>query len=132
MPGSVVGDLKRQTLMEIWRDPRFDVFSRREDRGDHCAVCDFRAYCGGCRARAVSYLDDVQAGDPGCVYNQHAWDEVLRKARVQNELVVLGQHDRVDSFLAGATAGTVTTTNTERLVRDTLTAITDSVESSGA
>jgi len=132
MPGSVVGDLKRQTLMEIWRDPRFDVFSRREDRGDHCAVCDFRAYCGGCRARAVSYLDDVQAGDPGCVYNQHAWDEVLRKARVQNELVVLGQHDRVDSLLAGATAGTVTTTNTERLVRDTLTAITDSVESSGA
>ncbi len=126
MADQVIGDLKRQTLMEIWQDPRFDVFSHREDRGDHCAVCDFRAYCGGCRARSLSYLDDVQAGDPGCMYNQHAWDEVLRKVPAQNELVILGQHDRADSFLAGATGGAVTIANTERLVRDTLATITDS------
>ena len=131
MSGEVIGDLKRQTLMEIWQDPRFDVFSHREDRGDHCAVCDFRAYCGGCRARAVSYLDDVQAGDPGCVYNQHAWNEVLQKPRAQNEFMILGQHDRVDSFLAGAADGPLTTTNTERLVQDMLTTISDSLEGSG-
>lgn len=131
MPYDVIGDLKRQTLMEIWQDPRFDVFSCREDRGDHCAVCDFRAYCGGCRARAVSYLDDVQAGDPGCVYNQHAWDEVLQKARAHNEFVILGQHDRVDSFLAGATDGALTTAHAQRLVQDTLTTIADSIDGSG-
>lgn len=131
MADQVMGDLKQQTLMEIWQDPRSEVFSCREDRGDHCAVCDFRAYCSDCRARAVSYLDDVQAGDPGCVYNQHAWNEGLQKARAQNEFVILGQHDRVDSFLAGATDGPLTTTNTERLVQDMLTTISDSLDGSG-
>ena len=131
MADQVIGDLKRQTLMEIWQDPRFEVFSCREDRGDHCAVCDFRAYCGGCRARAVSYLVDVRAGDPGCAYIQQAWDEGPQQARAQNELTVLGQHDRVDSSLAGATDGALTTTNTERLVQDMLTTISDSLDGPG-
>jgi radical SAM protein with 4Fe4S-binding SPASM domain len=130
MASNIIGDLKQQTLMEIWKDPRFDIYSHREDRGDHCAVCDFRAYCGGCRARSLTYLDDVTAGDPGCVYNQHAWEEVVRSAPQENELVVLGQHDRVDSFLAGATDGAVTTARTDQLVRDTLCAISDAVDPS--
>jgi hypothetical protein len=79
----------------------------------------------------VSYFNDVQAGDPGCIYNQHAWNEVLQKARAQNELTVLGSHDRVDSFLGGATDGALTTASTERLVQDTLTTITDSIDGSG-
>ena len=128
MPSTIIGDLKQQSLMEIWQDPRFDVFSHREDRGDHCAVCDFRAYCGGCRARALSYLDDAQAGDPGCIYNQHAWDEVVRRAQQENELVVLGQHERVDNFLAGASDGALTTAKTRALVRETLCSITGSTD----
>jgi radical SAM protein with 4Fe4S-binding SPASM domain len=129
MPSVEVGDLRRQTLLETWDNPLFALLSNREDRGDHCAVCDFRAYCGGCRARALSYVEDVQAGDPGCIYNQHVWEEVVRKAEKRNELVVLGQHNPVDSLLAGASSGTITTTNTDRLVRDTLTTITDAVPS---
>jgi len=126
MSSEVMGDLKRQSLMEIWQNPRFDIYSHREDRSDHCVVCDFRAYCGGCRARSLSYLDDVRAGDPGCVYNQHAWDEVIASVQKPNELVVLGQHDRVDSLLAGSTDGALTTQNVDRLVR----AITDSIDPS--
>jgi hypothetical protein len=42
--------------------------------------------------------------------------------------VGLGQHSLVDSLLAGASSGTVTSTNTERLVRDTLTTISDAFE----
>jgi radical SAM protein with 4Fe4S-binding SPASM domain len=129
MPSVEVGDLRRQTLLETWDNPLFALLSNREDRGDHCAVCDFRAYCGGCRARALSYVEDIQAGDPGCIYNQHVWEEVVRNAEKRNELVVLGQHNRVDSLLAGASSGTITTTSTERLVRDTLTTITDAVPS---
>ena len=125
MPSSVIGNLKEQSLMEIWHDPRFDVFSHREDRGDHCAVCDFRAYCGGCRARSESYLDDVTAGDPGCIYNQHAWEEVI--GRSHEELTVLGQHDPVDRFLAGAREGSLRSLSDERLVRDTLQATSDSI-----
>ncbi len=130
MASSVVGDLKQQPLIEIWKDPRFDIFSRREDRGDHCAVCDFRVYCGGCRARAQSYLDDVQAGDPGCIYNQHAWDEVVASAQNHEGFTILGQDDRVDSFLAGATDGVLSTHDTDQLVRETLCAIADSVDPS--
>jgi len=129
MPSVEVGDLRRQRLLETWDNPLFALLSNREDRGDHCAVCDFRAYCGGCRARALSYVEDIQAGDPGCIYNQHVWEEVVRNAEKRNELVVLGQHNRVDSLLAGASSGTITTTSTERLVRDTLTTITDAVPS---
>jgi radical SAM protein with 4Fe4S-binding SPASM domain len=129
MPSVEVGDLRRQTLLETWDNPLFALLSNREDRGDHCAVCDFRAYCGGCRARALSYVEDIQAGDPGCIYNQHVWEEVVRNAEKRNELVVLGQHNPVDSLLAGASSGTITTTSTDRLVRDTLTTITDAVPS---
>jgi radical SAM protein with 4Fe4S-binding SPASM domain len=128
MPSSVVGDLKRQSLMEIWHDPRFDVFSHREDRGDHCVVCDYRSYCGGCRARSKSYLDDVTAGDPGCLYNQHVWDEVVRQAGRCEELRVLGQHSPADSHLAGATEGALTTSSTGRLVRETIAALAAAVD----
>lgn len=130
MPSVEVGDLKRQKLIEAWDNPLFALLSDREDRSDHCVVCDFRAYCGGCRARALSYLGDVQAGDPGCIYNQHVWEEVVHNAAKTDELVVLGQHNRVDCFLAGATDGTLTTARTDQLVRDTLTTISDAFEPS--
>jgi len=77
--------------------------SDRDDRGDHCGICDYRHYCGGCRARAVSYTGDIQAGDPGCVYNIHEWEEIT--ASQKNQLVVLGQNAYPGSLLAGMTDG---------------------------
>jgi radical SAM protein with 4Fe4S-binding SPASM domain len=130
MPSVEVGDLKKQTLIEAWDNPCFALLSNRADRSDHCVVCDFRAYCGGCRARALSYVGDVRAGDPGCIYNQHLWDEVVRNGAKDNELVALGQHSRTDCFLAGATDGALNSAHTDRLVRDTLTTIADSVDPS--
>jgi len=79
-----VGDLRRQSLLEIWSNPLFDVLADREDRGDHCGVCDYRAYCGGCRARSLAYTGDVTAGDPGCSFNHHLWDEITSSAPEQN------------------------------------------------
>ena len=76
IPRVKVGDLRRQTLAQIWDNPLFATLSDREDRGDHCGVCDYRHYCGGCRARAFAYTGDMQAGDPGCVYNFHEWREL--------------------------------------------------------
>jgi radical SAM protein with 4Fe4S-binding SPASM domain len=76
IPSEPVGTVRQQTLAEIWNNPLFATLSDREDRGDHCGVCDYRNYCGGCRARALSYTGDIQAGDPGCVYNYHQWEEL--------------------------------------------------------
>jgi radical SAM protein with 4Fe4S-binding SPASM domain len=80
IPFQKVGDIRTQSLKEIWNNPLFDTLADREDRGDHCGVCDYRPYCGGCRARALSYTGDIQAGDPGCLFNYHLWEELAASA----------------------------------------------------
>jgi len=77
MPNCTIGDLRKSTFAEIWNQPLAAVFSDRDDRLDHCGVCDYRTVCGGCRARAESYTGNLRAGDPGCIYNQHMWDEIV-------------------------------------------------------
>lgn len=72
----VVGDLRKQSFEEIWNNELFRVLQDREDRGDHCGVCDYRIYCGGCRARALAYTGDITAGDPGCMYNRVMWEQI--------------------------------------------------------
>ncbi|MCS6953920.1 MAG: radical SAM protein [Bryobacterales bacterium] len=90
-----VGDLRRQSFEEIWNNELFALLAERSRRGDHCAVCDYKAYCGGCRARAFSYTGDIAAGDPGCVYNYHLWDEL--EARARQELPVLAAPVRTEA-----------------------------------
>lgn len=89
MPTRTIGDLRKTPFAEIWNQPLEAILSDRDDRGDHCGVCDYRSFCGGCRARAESYTGDVQAGDPGCVYNEHMWKEVI--ARGERELGILNE-----------------------------------------
>lgn len=74
-----VGNLKHDALDDIWECETFRVLRDRKDRGDHCGVCDFQNFCGGCRARAYAYTEDLTAGDPGCLYNMHEWEEVSGK-----------------------------------------------------
>lgn len=81
MPSCIVGDLRKSRFAEIWDHPLEAAFSDREDRGDHCGVCDYRAFCGGCRARADDYIGDMLAGDPGCIHNRHMWDEISLRSR---------------------------------------------------
>lgn len=80
MSSEKVGNIRTATLEEIWNNALFHVLSDREDRGDHCGVCDYRNYCGGCRARALAYTGDVTAGDPGCSFNYELWNEVAQAA----------------------------------------------------
>jgi radical SAM protein with 4Fe4S-binding SPASM domain len=70
IPSLVVGNLRTERLERIWECELFGLLSDRTDRGGHCRSCDFRASCGGCRARALAYTSDITAGDPGCIYNQ--------------------------------------------------------------
>lgn len=89
IPSEEVGDIRRQSFREIWDNALFHTLSDRDDRGDHCGVCDYKHYCGGCRARSVSYTNDIQAGDPGCVYNFHEWQELTASAERQIRLPVV-------------------------------------------
>jgi radical SAM protein with 4Fe4S-binding SPASM domain len=71
---TVAGDLRVQSFGEIWREaPLFRVL--RTTAGGYepglsgkCGRCEYRAVCGGCRARALAVEGDVLAADPACAY----------------------------------------------------------------
>ncbi len=104
IPGEKIGSIRQQSLAEIWNNPLFATLQDREDRGDHCGVCDYRAYCGGCRARALAYTGDMRAGDPGCVYNYHEWQELVngQGESIDRETEVLPTSDSDSAAVAVA------------------------------
>lgn len=78
MPQRVLGNVRRRTLADIFRHNEFwEVLCDRNDRTHHCEVCEFKHYCGGCRARADAYYGEINAGDPGCVFNQKHWRHLV-------------------------------------------------------
>jgi heme b synthase len=63
------GDVKRQTFAEVWNDS--PLFRSLRDLGNlkgKCGACEFKAICGGCRARAYEATGDYLAQEPYCVY----------------------------------------------------------------
>ncbi len=71
MPDLVVGDLRKQSFKEIWEDsPILNTIRDRSDLKGHCSNCEYKALCGGCRARAYAYFGDLKAPDPGCIFNK--------------------------------------------------------------
>jgi radical SAM protein with 4Fe4S-binding SPASM domain len=62
------GDLASTSFGEIWRSSRVFRELRTGDLGGRCGRCEYRAVCGGCRARAHAELGDWMAEDPACGY----------------------------------------------------------------
>ncbi len=64
----VTGDLRRQSLREIWLKSKVmrDLRDREKLKGG-CGICRYKYICGGCRARAYAYHGDYLAPDPGCI-----------------------------------------------------------------
>ena len=65
------GNVREQPFDEIWKTS--SVFERLRTRqyGGSCGTCDFRAGCGGCRARAAYYHDgDFMAQDDYCAHGR--------------------------------------------------------------
>src|SRR5256884_1552305 len=65
---AVAGDLRSQRFADVWRSS--PLFPRLRERPPHgkCGACEYRALCGGCRARGFALEGDVLAADPSCVY----------------------------------------------------------------
>ncbi len=83
MPQRVLGNIRRRTFRDIFRNNEFwELFCDRERLTHHCEVCQFKNYCGGCRARADSYFGAINAGDPGCIFNEKHWDKLVRQKTV--------------------------------------------------
>ena len=80
LPHRVLGNIRERSFRNIFRENEFwDLMCDRGRRLQHCEVCEFKHYCGGCRARADAYYGELNAGDPGCLFNQKHWDELVRR-----------------------------------------------------
>jgi len=78
MPHRVMGNIRRRRFADIFRHNAFRaLLCDRSRLTHHCEVCKFKNYCGGCRARADGYFGAVNAGDPGCIFNEKHWERLV-------------------------------------------------------
>jgi radical SAM protein with 4Fe4S-binding SPASM domain len=71
MPNVTIGYIDRDPLLDVWhRSELLEMLADRSDLKGHCGVCEYRAVCGGCRARAFAYFGDFKGPDPGCINNR--------------------------------------------------------------
>lgn len=70
-----VGNLREKALKDIWlRSPVFNTLRNRDSLKGRCSRCRYRFVCGGCRARAFAYHQDMLMSDPGCIRRMVAGD----------------------------------------------------------
>jgi radical SAM protein with 4Fe4S-binding SPASM domain len=68
-----VGNVKRQTPVEIYRDEAlFRALRVPQYFSGKCGRCEFRGICGGSRARAYAATGDPLGSDPLCAYEPAA------------------------------------------------------------
>lgn len=78
LPHRPQGNIRDRTFMDIFRNNEYwELLCDRDRRLHHCEVCQFKHYCGGCRARADAYFGELNAGDPGCVFNEKHWEKLV-------------------------------------------------------
>lgn len=64
-----LGNVKETPFSEIWTNS--PVFNDLRDFGKlkgKCGACEYKAVCGGCRARALSATGDYMEEEPYCAY----------------------------------------------------------------
>jgi len=63
------GSVREGPLAEVWRgSPVLGALRRTEQLKGKCGRCEFRAVCGGCRARAYAATGDYLAAEPQCTW----------------------------------------------------------------
>lgn len=63
------GNVRTDSLTKVYREHPLFVALRDPGRlSGRCGRCEFRAVCGGSRARAFAQSGDVLAEDPACLY----------------------------------------------------------------
>jgi AdoMet-dependent heme synthase len=63
------GDVTKTSFDDIWRgSPIFNNLRQYEKLKGKCGKCQYKAVCGGCRARAYEATGDYMAEEPLCSY----------------------------------------------------------------
>jgi radical SAM protein with 4Fe4S-binding SPASM domain len=83
----VLGNILKDSFEEIWdTHPFLWKLRARKDLTDFmvdgkrigCGGCADKYICGGCRARAYSYLEgNVNMPDVGCIHNKPLWEKII-------------------------------------------------------
>ncbi len=66
------GNIRKKAFKDIWLES--EVFNNIRDFAQYkgkCGVCEFKAVCGGCRARAYAKYGDYLKEEPYCAYEPH-------------------------------------------------------------
>ena len=71
-----VGNVIKDGFLKVWHES--PILEMLRDR-DHyaCSSCPYRYICGGCRARAYAYFNDIRGPDPSCSFNEKYWNEII-------------------------------------------------------
>lgn len=64
----VAGDLRTQSFQEIWENSEVFKAIRGGNLEGKCGRCEYRAICGGCRARAQANTGSYLGPDDSCAY----------------------------------------------------------------
>ena len=77
------GNIREKSFGEIWNtSPLFKELRDHTKLRGKCGVCEYKAVCGGCRARAFEKTGDYLGEEPYCVYQPKS----TRHAPVQGVL----------------------------------------------
>ena len=80
-----IGNIKEDDFEELLVSNKVLQELRNKDLLKGCSTCEYRYYCGGCRARAYGYFGDYLKPDPGCIRNRKYWKMIIKgNARLKN------------------------------------------------
>ncbi len=75
-----LGNIRKDDFLDVWHNSL--VFNQIRDRSHFkgtCSTCKHKNICGGCRARAYGYYNDITQNDPGCIFNKNEWVKIIAK-----------------------------------------------------
>lgn len=88
MRNLIVGNIIKEDFLDIWQNN--EVMKLLRDRSKlkgHCKNCEYKFVCGGCRARALAYFDDIMGPDPGCINNIQYYNTLLKVIAKPQQIV---------------------------------------------
>jgi radical SAM protein with 4Fe4S-binding SPASM domain len=76
-----VGNVRDRAFPDLYlQAPLFQAFRDPSRLGGDCGACEYRALCGGCRARAYAATGDPLAEEPDCAYEPAGLVDSARSA----------------------------------------------------
>ena len=115
----VAGDLREQSFVEVWRGSEVFRALRQGELEGRCGRCEYRAVCGGCRARAWAGSENLLATDESCAYQPEPGADLVTPPRAtygqaaEAELAwsddALARVERIPSFVRGVVTKRVET-----------------------